>query len=343
VDFSPSELQRELAQGTRELLTDRCPPAVVRAAWEKPDETAASTVGSASSASALWAALTELGLPGALVAEDAGGLGLAVSDLLPALVETGRAAVPAPIAETALVAVPLLAAAGRADLLAGIASGEVVVTAAPQDELVPWASVATHALVLGTGEARLVERAELGGEPVAAVDGSRPLTRTAPGVGSVLDVEVGQVALARARAALGAAAQLVGLGERQLAITVDYVRARQQFGVPIGSFQAIKHHLADALLGIRFAEPPVRAAGLALDAGAGSDTAAVRPVALAKALASDAADAVSRIAIQCHGAIGYTDEYDLQLYAKRTWALAAAWGTAGEHRAVYGDALGLPA
>jgi alkylation response protein AidB-like acyl-CoA dehydrogenase len=339
VDFSPSELQRELAQGTRELLTDRCPPAVVRAAWEKPDETAVSTVGSASSASALWAALTELGLPGALVAEDAGGLGLAVSDLLPALVETGRAAVPVPIAETALVAVPLLAAAGRADLLTGVASGEIVVTAAPQDELVPWASVATHALVLGAGAARLVERTELGGEPVAAVDGSRPLTRIAPGAGTALDVEAGQVAFARARAALGAAAQLVGLGERQLAITVDYVRTRQQFGVPIGSFQAIKHHLADALLGIRFAEPPVRAAGLALDAG--DDP--VRPVALAKTLASDAADAVSRIAIQCHGAIGYTDEYDLQLYAKRTWALAAAWGTAGEHRAVYGDALGLPA
>jgi alkylation response protein AidB-like acyl-CoA dehydrogenase len=328
VDFSPSELQRDLAEGTRRLLTDRCPPAVVRAAWEKPDGTAA-----------LWAALTGLGLPGALVAERAGGLGLSVSDLLPALVETGYAAVPAPIVETALVAEPLLAAAGHADLVGGTATGEVVVTAAPDGALVPWAGAATHVLILGTGEARLAQRAELGAEAVPAVDGSRPLSRIAPGVGTVLAVDAGQVRLARARAALGTAAQLVGLGERQLAMTVEYVGTRRQFGVPVGSFQAIKHQLADALLGIRFAEPPVRAAGLALDAG----TDPVRPVALAKALASDAADAVSRTAIQCHGAIGYTDEYDLQLYAKRTWALAAAWGTSAEHRAAYGDVLGLPA
>ncbi|MGI5132270.1 acyl-CoA dehydrogenase family protein [Pseudonocardia sp. CA-107938] len=326
MDFSPSELQRELAEGTRALLADRCPPAVVRAAWEKPGENGP-----------LWVALTELGLPGALVSEAAGGLGLTVSDLLPALVETGRAAVPAPIVETALVAVPLLVAAGRADLVDGVVTGEVVATAAPAGALVPWTAAASHALVLDRAEARLVEQAELDGEPVAAVDGSRPLTRIAPGAGTPLAVDAAQVGLARARAALGAAAQLVGLGERQLAITVEYVSTRRQFGVPVGSFQAVKHHLADALLGIRFAEPPVRAAGLALDEGADP----TRPVALAKALASDAADQVSRTAIQCHGAIGYTDEYDLQLYAKRTWALAAAWGTAGEHRAAYGDALGL--
>jgi hypothetical protein len=117
-------------------------------------------------------------------------------------------------------------------------------------------------------------------------------------------------------------------------MTVEHVVRRHQFGVPIGSFQAVKHQLADALLAVRFAEPAVRRAGLVLDA---------ETVALAKALASDAADLVSRTAIQCHGAIGYSDEYDLQLYAKRSWALAAAWGTAGEHRAAYGDALGLPA
>jgi alkylation response protein AidB-like acyl-CoA dehydrogenase len=159
--------------------------------------------------------------------------------------------------------------------------------------------------------------------------------------GDLLTADAALVRSARLRAALGTAAQLIGLAERQLGMTVGHVAQRHQFGVPVGSFQAVKHQLADALLGVRFAEPAVRRAGLVLEAGTAA--AAVPAVALAKALASDAADLVSRTAIQCHGALGYTDEYDLQLYAKRTWALAAAWGTAGEHRAAYGDALGLPA
>ncbi|GAA4545161.1 acyl-CoA dehydrogenase family protein [Pseudonocardia xishanensis] len=337
MDFRLSELQRELASATRDLLDARCPASVVRASREKPDGVAD-----------LWSALAELGLPGALVPEDAGGLGLSTTDLLPALQETGRAAVPAPIVETALVAVPLLAAAGNAELVAAVAAGDAVVTVAPAGEPVPWAAAATHVVLLGE-HVSLLTRAELRGEPVPAVDGSRPLTVLGGEAGhgethgEALGTEPALGRSARARAAVGLAAQLVGLAERQLSITVEYVADRRQFGVPVGSFQAVKHHLADALLAVRFARPAVLAAGLALDADpVAADAATARAVALAKATASDAADLVSTTAVQCHGAMGYTDEYDLQLYAKRGWALAAAWGTATEHRAAYGDALGLP-
>lgn len=336
MDFSPSELQRELAAGTRELLDAACPPGTVRAAWHKP-----------AVACGVWAALAELGLPGALAPEGEGGLGLTVSDLLPALVETGRAAVPAPVVETALVALPLLRAAGRTDLVTGIAEGRTVLTAARTGDPVPWAGTGddgpvTHVLLLDpAGPARLVAHEDARGEPVPAVDGSRPLARIDPAFGEPLDVPAGAVGTAVAAGALGTAAQLIGLAERQLRMTVDHVGERHQFGAPVGSFQAIKHHLADALLGIRFAEPAVRAAGLAMDGdpGAGAPGSAVP---LAATLAIDAADAMSRTAIQCHGAIGYSYEYDLQLYAKRTWALTAAWGTADEHRRAYGDASGLP-
>jgi len=341
VDFSPTELQRELATGTREVLDRHCPPAVVRAAWEKP-------APGSTWPDALWAALAELGLPGALVPEVAGGLGLTVSDLLPALVETGRAGVPAPVVETALVAVPLLLAVGDEALAGRIADGETVVTAAPAGEPVPWTGSSGLALLLDPAPAdpptaHLVAQADLGALPLPAVDGSRPLARVDWPTAVPLTTDPALVRAARLRGALGAAAQLIGLAERQLEMTVGYVAQRHQFGVPVGSFQAVKHQLADALLGVRFAEPAVRRAGLALDA----DPVAEQPdtvmaVSMAKALASDAADVVSRTAIQCHGAIGYTDEYDLQLYAKRTWALAAAWGTAGEHRDAYGDAIGLP-
>ncbi len=104
-----------------------------------------------------------------------------------------------------------------------------------------------------------------------------------------------------------------------LDLTVEYVKTRTQFGVPVGSFQAVKHHLADALLQLEFAEPLVYAAAWALATGSADR----KDVSAAVVLAVDAARFVARQAIQCHGAIGYTVEYDLHRYAKRTWALAA--------------------
>jgi alkylation response protein AidB-like acyl-CoA dehydrogenase len=124
-------------------------------------------------------------------------------------------------------------------------------------------------------------------------------------------------------AALGAAAQLVGLAQRMLDLTVDYAKQREQFGVPIGSFQAVKHHLADALKEVAFARPAVWRAG--------ADPTPVH-VSMAKAMASDAASFVARKALQCHGAIGYTVEYELHRFLKQTWTLSRSHGDAAWHR-----------
>jgi alkylation response protein AidB-like acyl-CoA dehydrogenase len=140
------------------------------------------------------------------------------------------------------------------------------------------------------------------------------------------------------RGAWGAAAQLVGLGQRMLDLTVAYVSEREQFGVPIGSFQAVKHQLADALRDLAFARPAVYRAAHSLATRSPDRR---RDVSMAKALASDAARGVGRAALQCHGAIGYTVEHDLHLYLKRTWALAVAWGDASWHRDRVGAAIGL--
>jgi alkylation response protein AidB-like acyl-CoA dehydrogenase len=136
----------------------------------------------------------------------------------------------------------------------------------------------------------------------------------------------------------GTAAVLVGLGQRMLDLTVAYVAEREQFGVPIGSFQAVKHHLADALKELSFARPTVYRAAHSLATGAATRS---RDVSMAKAMASDAARFVGRIALQCHGAIGYTVEHDLHLYLKRTWALATAWGNAAWHRDRVARAIGI--
>jgi alkylation response protein AidB-like acyl-CoA dehydrogenase len=140
------------------------------------------------------------------------------------------------------------------------------------------------------------------------------------------------------RAALGTAAQLIGLGRRMLELTVAYVTERHQFGVPIGSLQAVKHHLADARLALEFAAPAVWRAASSLS---NNEATAQRDVSMAKAMAADAAHLVGRKALQCHGGIGYTVEYDLHLYLKRTWALEQLWGNSAWHRRRVATAIGL--
>jgi alkylation response protein AidB-like acyl-CoA dehydrogenase len=137
---------------------------------------------------------------------------------------------------------------------------------------------------------------------------------------------------------LGTAALLVGVSSRMLEMTVAYVKQREQYGVPVGSFQAIKHALASAYLAVEFARPMVLAAGWARATGAEDASA---QTSAAKVLASDAARLVARTSIQCHGAMGYTTEHDLHLFTKRVWALAPSWGSAAWHRAQLATALGL--
>ena len=150
-----------------------------------------------------------------------------------------------------------------------------------------------------------------------------------------------RVALAgcRQRAAMGAGAVLLGITERLITMAGDYAKERTQFGKPIGSFQAVKHLLADALVRLEFARPAVYRAAWSLTV---DDDDAPLHASMAKALASDAATAAARTALQVHGAIGYTWEHDLHLWMKPAWALAAAWGDSTAHRAaVLGD-VGRP-
>lgn len=123
-------------------------------------------------------------------------------------------------------------------------------------------------------------------------------------------------------AVLAASAQLLGAGERMLAESVTYVQQRTQFGRPIGSYQAIKHALADVRIALDFVRPLVYAA--ALDAS---------PVSAAKVAAGDAAWQAARTALQVHGAIGYTQEHDLSLWLLRVRGLLSTWGTPAWHRA----------
>ncbi|MEZ5136313.1 MAG: acyl-CoA dehydrogenase family protein [Acidimicrobiales bacterium] len=290
-----------------------------------------------------WAALAAMGVAGICVPEADGGMGMSLLDLEPILEAVGRACVPGPIVDTAAVAPVLLNAVGGAAarrLLGEIAAGERTVAVC----LEPGVPVERADTVLLAGPDGLVaiERAavDAAGRAVDSVDPQRSLVvlDAVPATSEPLGA-VGDDALEAARraGAIGTAAVLVGLGDRMLELSVGYAAERKQFGVPIGSFQAVKHHLADATLANEFAKPLVRHAA-AIASGVAADPAHPVPAepavaaSMAKAAASDAAQVVAAQALQCHGAIGYTVEYELHLYLKRTWALAEAWGSAAWHR-----------
>jgi alkylation response protein AidB-like acyl-CoA dehydrogenase len=137
------------------------------------------------------------------------------------------------------------------------------------------------------------------------------------------------VSLLADRAAAGTAALLIGLADRMVAMTAAYARERHQFGRPIGSFQAVKHLLANARVALEFARPATYRAAWSL---ATAQPTLSHDASMAKAMASDAAELAARVALQVHGAIGYTWESDLHFFLKRTWALSRAWGDSATHR-----------
>ena len=326
--FAFSDDQLMFRATVRDLLDKECQPEHVRYAWVRDD----------GGLPELWLHLAEMGVIGVQAPEAHGGLGLTEVDLVLLMEETGRAGLPDPIVETAAVAVPLLAEVAsptfQADWLPAAIGGAAVVTTQLGGPLVVGADTAELVLAARAGQLVAVPRSSVRAVRQPSVDGSRRLFELDWDDDDAIVVADGPaalaaVALARDRGAVATAAQLLGLGARMLELTVDYVQERRQFGVPIGSFQAVKHHLADALLRLEFARPVVYAAAWALATGAPE---ASRSASHAKAAASEAATFVGRQALQCHGAIGYTVEYDLHLYLKRVWALSAAWGDASLHR-----------
>jgi alkylation response protein AidB-like acyl-CoA dehydrogenase len=142
------------------------------------------------------------------------------------------------------------------------------------------------------------------------------------------------VAEARAKAldlgALAGAAQLLGAGRALLDASARYAGYREQFGHPIGQFQAVKHRLADVAIGLEFARPLLYAAAVAV---AGDTSTAGRDISAAKVACATAADRAARAALQVHGAIGYAVEGGIAAHLTKIRALIPAWGTPSAHRA----------
>ncbi|WP_306322204.1 MULTISPECIES: acyl-CoA dehydrogenase family protein [unclassified Streptomyces] len=274
--------------------------------------------GDAGPGRALWGRLAEAGVFGLSVSEAYEGLGPLPVELAVSYVELGRHAVPGPVVETAAVATALDGSEAGKEWLPRIAAGEVLVTLAPSG---------SYALDADAADAVFL----MDGEEIRVAAGHGPLRESAdPARRLFLPAEGGEVVARGAKvreavdmAAFLTAAQSLGVGLELLRRTVDYVRQRKQFGVPVGSFQAVKHRLADALVGLEFARPLLFGAALTMTS---SDVAA------AKVASGEAAYAAARAALQLHGAVGYTEELDLSLWLRKARPLRDAWGAPGVWR-----------
>jgi alkylation response protein AidB-like acyl-CoA dehydrogenase len=316
MDFRLTDEQQMLAEMVDQMLAETCTGADLRRLLESGEPRDA----------ARWEQIVGLGLPGTMAPEAAGGSGLGPVEMALIATACGHAALPEALVEHAGVAVPLLAAAG-ADLGEAL-SGATIAVGHPINPFVADADTAV-ALLLADGDAvHLVPRDQATLTRQPSIDPFRRLFRVDWNPSA--QTRIGGGALwqeALDRGALFAAAQLLGLAQRAVDLSVAYASDRQQFGKPIGSFQAVKHHLATAQVKIEFARPVILAAA----AMPPSPLAQAR-VSHAKLAATAAAEAATHAAVQVHGAMGYSWEVDVHFLLKRSLALGQAWGTPAFHR-----------
>ncbi|MEA2626963.1 MAG: hypothetical protein QOD06_3008 [Candidatus Binatota bacterium] len=338
--FELSEEQELLRRSARELVAAEWPLEKTRAFIEH-DARGHDPLA--------WKHLAEMGYLSLLLPADAGGQGLGAIELAVVCEEMGRACVPGPFLETVLAGALLAEAGGHDPLVRRITSGDAVVTFARLDS--PWASQSGPRLRFRDGRVRgrkhfVAYAQEAEALLVLVADGvalARAPFSTTPQETldpaqrfSAVDLDHPAELVANAEilerndrlAAVGAAAMLLGLADRSLEITLDYVRTRQTFGRPIGSFQALQHRLADTWVRVESARAAVYRGAWCVAAG---DPAAPLAAATAKAYAGDTARQATGEAIQMHGGIGFTWELDVHLYFKRVKTLEQMYGSTEAH------------
>jgi alkylation response protein AidB-like acyl-CoA dehydrogenase len=302
-----------------------------------------------------WREMCGMGWPALRLPEGKGGSNLGLREYCALLEGLGAGLVPEPLIGAATAARFLEGAP-----LAGLLAGERVVLPAWQEGAHSMApTIDTHCRG-GRVSGRKVFVAAAGGADayvVTTASGPVWVERAAPGVTLQLDATQdggqvgtlvmddapcqalsGDVAEALDEAALATSAYLLGVTERAFALTLDYLRMRKQFGRLIGSFQALQHRAVDLKIQLALMRASVESAAALLDAGASAELRQA-VVSRAKVRAADAAMLVTRQAIQLHGAIGYTDEFDVGLYLRKAMALAHQYGSTKAHRARYAQLL----
>ena len=329
MDFLFEEQQLAFRDAVHKFLMVEASPEMLREIWETESGRSAD----------LRAKVADQGLTAISVPEEFGGIGGSDLDWVLVQQELGYFAIPDSLTASAYLATWLLThlpdAALKKEWLPKVASGKArIAVGHPINPLVADAANAGLLLLAHEDEVHALKPDQVKFTANRSIDQSRRLCKVSwkPSPSTrVCDARTGAAIWAGVidRAGLAAAAQLLGLAQRMLDLGVDHAAQRKQFGKPIGSFQAVKHHFAEVAVAIEFAEPVVHRAAYALER---RDPRASVYVSHARLAAGDAAQLASRKSLQAHGAMGYTWEADLQMFMKRAWALDATWGDRAFHK-----------
>jgi alkylation response protein AidB-like acyl-CoA dehydrogenase len=362
-DLLYSDTEEALRDSVRRLFADRCPPEAVTSLYDPEPR----------DFSSLWHALAaDLGMAGLLVPEDLGGAGATAREAAVVLEEIGRAVAPVPYLTSSVVATVALLRAGDTETVQGLAAGSltaalaVPLSTAPDDTIsgleaagngvtgrvtsVAGVDQADVLLVPVAGaeglELHSVARDAAGVDvsPVLSLDMTRPLANVEfSGAASMRVGSAGADAAIAAALQTGAAllaSEQLGLAQWCFETTLAYAKDRKQFGRAIGSYQAIKHRLADLWVELNSV---AAAARYAADTCARQDDDAAVAAAVAQAFCSGAAVHAAEECVQLHGGLGMTWEYPAHLYLKRAKSDQLAFGTAYRHRARLAGLVDLPA
>jgi alkylation response protein AidB-like acyl-CoA dehydrogenase len=358
IDLTYSEVEEELRAGVRAMLARRCIPAAVRAGCESPEPFDAG----------LWRTLAaEMGCAGLPVPVELGGAGASWREAAVVAEELGRAVAPVPFLPSAVVASAALLAAADAELLPALAAGAktaaLVLPAATGPGRFSPTVTATHGRLTGdvstvagalaadvllvpTFDALYaVERAAAQVTPVVSFDLTQRLADVSLRDAHGRVVAFGAVAHQALVAAHHAgtvllACEQLGIAQWCLDSTVEYVKTRHQFGRPVGSFQAVKHRLADLWVDVTQARAAARYAAGCL---AINDPDLAVAASLARACCAEVAVRAAEECVQLHGGIGFTWEHPAHLYLKRAKASAIVFGTPDRHRSTLAELIDIPA
>jgi alkylation response protein AidB-like acyl-CoA dehydrogenase len=323
MNFDLNDDQREVKSTAHDLLTRRSGFDQVRKAAED-----------GAYDDSLWQELAALGWTGIGIDEDHGGVGFGVIEVALLAEELGYAVTPSRFLANAMAGL-VLSSAGSEDQktrwLPGIASGDAPGTVAyARDgvaELVPDAEGAAVIVLVEGDRATVVEAGDATIEKLETIDPTRSYARvSANGAGEALD---GPVEAGVDRAEVVLSAELTGIAQRALELTVAYVKERRQFGQPVAVFQAVSHGCAEMFLETESARSATYGAATAAESDPESLPFAAS---IAKATAAASSLRVTRKAIQLHGGIGFTWEADVHWLYKRAQVDAALLGTSGKHR-----------
>lgn len=324
MDLTLTADQRALRAGLRDYLQDNWTPERLRSAADNPAVDGKD-----------WRALAEMGIFGLTLSEAAGGMGLGMADAVIVFEELGRALVPGPLVATFLAA----------GVVPGVEDGGAVVTILDAEEpvgVVEHLQSATHVVVVDGDGLFLLPADRLTATPAAIpLDPLTPVSQVrSVSEARSLGERIGSAADAARWRLTGAAltsALQVGVAKGGLDLAVRYARERTQFDRLIGSFEAVKHLLAESLVRIDLARAAVLVAALTIDDPQAGDPEAA--VSVAKVLADNAATEGGRCCVQVHGGMGFTWEVLAHLYLKRAWLLETCFGSADEHASRLAAAL----